>query len=65
MVQRATVPAAPLPSKSVLNILLGAALSLLAGVTAAFARDRMDPTVKTAAEAEALTGLPILADIPS
>jgi len=60
----AQVPVAPQPSKRGLIIVLGAIMSLFAGLGLAFARDRLDPAVKSSAEAERLTGLPILADIP-
>jgi capsular polysaccharide biosynthesis protein len=40
-------------------------MSLLAGVGLAFLRDRLDPAVKSAAEAHGVTGLPILAEVSS
>ena len=64
VVEPAVVPAAPLPSKALLNILVGMILSLFAGIAAAFIRDRIDPSVKSAADAHRLTSLPVLADIP-
>lgn len=65
VVESARVPAAPMPSKALMQIIVGALLSLLAGVSLAFVRDRVDPTVKSAAEARALTDLPVLAEIPT
>jgi uncharacterized protein involved in exopolysaccharide biosynthesis len=60
----AQVPVAPEPSKSVRILAVAAIMSLFAGVGLAFARDRLDPAVKSSAEAERVTGLQILADIP-
>ena len=37
--------------------------SLIAGIGVAFLRDRLDPAVKSAAEAQGVTGLPILAEV--
>lgn len=65
VVEPATAPVSPMASKTSLTILLGAIMSLFAGVGLAFVRDRLDPAVKTAAEVERVTGLPVLADIPS
>ncbi|TMA82056.1 MAG: hypothetical protein E6J72_03845 [Deltaproteobacteria bacterium] len=63
--ERATVPSAPVKSKSVIIFLVGAIISLLSGVGLAFLRDRLDPAVKSAAEAHGVTGLPILAEVSS
>jgi capsular polysaccharide biosynthesis protein len=43
----------------------GILMSLLAGIGLAFLRDRLDPAVKSAAEAHGVTGLPILAEVSS
>lgn len=64
IVEPAAVPISPMPSKTNLIILLGAVMSLAAGVGLAFVTDRLDPAVKSAAEAQKISGLPILADIP-
>lgn len=64
IVEPAVVPQAPLPSKRTLVLVMGAVMSLFAGIGLAFVRDRVDPAVKGGAEAQKLTGLPILADIP-
>jgi uncharacterized protein involved in exopolysaccharide biosynthesis len=64
LVEPAVTPMEPLPSKRILILALGAIMSLMAGVGLAFARDRLDPVVKGAAEAHRLTNLPILANIP-
>ncbi|MBI4516754.1 MAG: hypothetical protein HY699_13165 [Deltaproteobacteria bacterium] len=60
----AQVPIAPEPSKGPVVLALAAALSLIAGFVMALLRDRLDPAVKSAAEARRITGLPLLADIP-
>lgn len=59
----AKVPTAPEKSRQALILMLGAAMSLFAGVGLAFVRDRLDPAVKSAAEAKTVTGLPILAEV--
>jgi len=64
VVDRAIVPETPEPSKRTMTILLGAVMSLAAGLGLAFARDRLDPSVKNGAEARRVSGLPILAEIP-
>jgi uncharacterized protein involved in exopolysaccharide biosynthesis len=65
VVERAEVPSTPLSSSQWRAIVLGAVLSLFAGVGLAFVRDYLDPTIKSAAQAERLTGLPVLVDIAS
>lgn len=61
----AEVPTTPELSARRLAVLLGAIMSLLAGIAIAVVRDRIDPTIKGMAEAQSATGLPILANIPS
>src|SRR5262249_16309901 len=56
----AKVPTTPEKSKQAVMLVLGAVMSLVAGVALAFLRDRLDPSVKSAAEAQSVTGLPIL-----
>jgi uncharacterized protein involved in exopolysaccharide biosynthesis len=65
VVERAEVPATPLPSQATRRFILGALVSLVIGAALAYARDRLDPSVKTAAEAARLAKLPVLANIPS
>lgn len=65
IVEQATVPVRPVQSKRTMTLLLGAAVSLAAGLGLAFVRDRLDPSVKCAAEAARLSALPVLAEIPS
>ncbi|MBI3769562.1 MAG: GumC family protein [Deltaproteobacteria bacterium] len=61
----AETPISPEKTKSMMIFAVGAIMSLLAGVGLAFLRDRLDPTVKSAAEAHGVTGLPILAEVSS
>jgi uncharacterized protein involved in exopolysaccharide biosynthesis len=65
VVEHAQVPVAPQRWKGPRQISAGAILSLLLGIGLAFMRDRIDPSIKTAAEARQLTGLPILGEIPA
>jgi uncharacterized protein involved in exopolysaccharide biosynthesis len=59
----AQVPTTPQKSKQALMLGIGTVMSLLAGVALAFLRDRLDPAVKSAAEANNVTGLPVLAEV--
>jgi len=63
--ERAQPPVTPEKTKSMLIFAVGSMMSLLAGVGLAFIRDRLDPAVKSAAEAHGVTGLPILAEVSS
>ena len=65
VVEKAEVPTAPLPLKRSRTLMMGAIMSLAAGGGLAFLLDKIDPKVKSAAEAERVSGLPLLADIPS
>ncbi len=65
VVQRATAPTVPQASKAGLTLLLGALVSLLAALAVAIVRDQLDPSVKSAAEAGRVAGLPVLLDMPS
>ncbi|MFI5364889.1 MAG: GumC family protein [Candidatus Binatia bacterium] len=65
VVEPAQVPVAPQRWKGPRQLSAGAALSLLLGIGLAFVRDRIDPSIKSAAEACQLTGLPLLGEIPS
>lgn len=65
IVDRAVIPETPEPSKRTTTILLGAIMSLAAALGLALARDRLDPSVKSSSEARRISGLPVLAEIPS
>jgi uncharacterized protein involved in exopolysaccharide biosynthesis len=64
IVERAEVPSIPRPSRKSLTLLLGAIMSLAAGLGLALLLDRVDPAVETAAAAERITGFKVLAEIP-
>jgi polysaccharide biosynthesis transport protein len=63
VVEPAKVPNGPERSKKLRTLMMGAIASLIAGIGIAFLRDRLDPAVKSAAEAQGVTGLPILAEV--
>lgn len=65
IVERASVPTIPERSSAGIKLLVGALASLLLGIVFGYVRDRFDPSVKTAAEAQRVAGLPVLADIAS
>ena len=65
VVEKAELPASRRSGQRGKTIMMGAMMSLGIGAGLAFLRDRIDPKVKSAAEAERASGLPILADIPS
>jgi succinoglycan biosynthesis transport protein ExoP len=64
VIEPAVPPETPVPSKRPITIALGLLVSLGAAVGMGFLRDRLDPTVKSAAEVERVTGLPVLAELP-
>lgn len=65
VVEPAEVPVAPLSSSQWKVVILGVVLSLAAGLGLAFVRDALDPSLKSAAQAERLTGLPVVVEIAS
>ncbi len=65
IVEPAEVPSAPLPSRAAMTFIAGTLLSLAAGFGLAYLRDRFDPSVKGAADATKITGLPVIAHIAS
>src|SRR6185369_9833735 len=65
IVEPAEAPVSPEKTKSMMIFIAGTIMSLLAGVGLAFVRDRLDPAVKSASEAQGVTGLPILAEVSS
>jgi uncharacterized protein involved in exopolysaccharide biosynthesis len=62
--QAALVPREPETSPILKYVALGAGFSLLIGMGLALLRDWMDPSVKSTAQAERLTGVPVLGEIP-
>ncbi|TMR97640.1 Wzz/FepE/Etk N-terminal domain-containing protein [Nonomuraea basaltis] len=63
IISRAAPPAAPSSPSLPLHLGTGLMAGLLAGSAAAYARDRLDTRLRTAADVERLTGLPVLADL--
>lgn len=61
--ETAEVPTVPEKTKQATMLFIGSFMSLVAGVGLAFLRDRLDPAVKSAAEAKDVTGLPVLAEV--
>lgn len=57
------VPATPAPARVGTYTLFGALVGLIAGMALAYVRDLVDPTVKSAAEVNRLTGLPIIGEV--
>jgi uncharacterized protein involved in exopolysaccharide biosynthesis len=62
VVEPAAVPAVPVED-GLTAFLIGAALSLVVALAAAFARDRFDPYVRSAGDAYDVAGLPVLAEV--
>jgi uncharacterized protein involved in exopolysaccharide biosynthesis len=63
IVENAKPPTEPESSPMKRLIVLGTAMSALAGLGLALLRDWLDPTVKTTMQVERLTGLPVLGEI--
>lgn len=60
VIERAGVPTRPDPTGKTLVFLLGTILSLCLGLALAVIRDRLDPSLKTSAEVQEVTGLPVV-----
>ncbi|SEG99101.1 Capsular polysaccharide biosynthesis protein [Nonomuraea solani] len=65
VISQATPPAAPSSPSLPLHLGTGLMAGLLAGSAAAYVRDRLDRRLRTAADVERLTGLPVLSDLSS
>ncbi|MGP3957421.1 Wzz/FepE/Etk N-terminal domain-containing protein [Nonomuraea sp. 3N208] len=63
IISRAAPPAAPSSPSLPLYLGTGLMAGLLTGSAAAYARDRLDTRLRTAADVERLTGLPVLGDL--
>jgi len=64
VVEHSPLPGVPVKPKPVQAILLGLLAGLAAGIAFVCAADALDRSVKTVDQAEAATGLPVLAAIP-
>jgi uncharacterized protein involved in exopolysaccharide biosynthesis len=62
--EAAEVPNEPEAAHQLEQIVLGGILSMLLGIAMAFIREQLDPTVKSSDQAERLTGLPVISEIP-
>ncbi len=62
--KRASLPTQPVIAQPTRNIAMGLALGLVAGTAAAWLRDRLDNTVKTAEDVEAITDAALFAAVP-
>jgi uncharacterized protein involved in exopolysaccharide biosynthesis len=63
LAEPATVPIKPVKPRKLLMLTLGSIIGLLMGLAVALVRDRLDPSVRTAADASDTTGLPVLAEL--
>jgi polysaccharide biosynthesis transport protein len=64
IVDRALAPAMPVRPRKFRSITVGLMTGLLIGLALAFVQESLDSSVKTAEDAERLTGVPSLASIP-
>ncbi|NJP89681.1 hypothetical protein HCN51_09520 [Nonomuraea sp. FMUSA5-5] len=65
VISQATPPSAPSSPSLPLHLGTGLMAGLLTGSAAAYARDRLDRRLRTPADVERLTGLPVLSDLSS
>ncbi len=65
IIEAAEAPKRPLPSKARLYVILGSMAGLILGVVLAFFKDWLDPSIKGSAQAYRLSGIPIIAEIPT
>jgi capsular exopolysaccharide synthesis family protein len=64
VLERATVPGAPVRPKPVQNLLFGLLIGLVTGLALAFAIEVLDNTLKTQADVEQFLGVPVLGPVP-
>lgn len=64
VVERAEVPSSPSSPNTRRNLILAILLGAILGIALAFLRDRIDQTLRTTAELEAVYQVPLLASIP-
>lgn len=65
VVDAAVVPTKPLRPRLLLNLAAGAVLALVLAVASALVRDRTDRSIRTRADVDRITQLPVLGFIPS
>ncbi|MDQ1446627.1 MAG: tyrosine-protein kinase [Acidimicrobiaceae bacterium] len=64
MISLAETPTSPISPKPLRDGILGAFVGLLLGVGITFLREQLDDRIRSRAEVERITGLPILAEVP-
>jgi capsular exopolysaccharide synthesis family protein len=64
VLERATVPGAPVRPKPVQNLLVGLLIGLITGLALAFAIEVLDNTLKTQVDVEQFLGVPVLGPVP-
>ena len=64
VVEAGQVPFQPIDPRPVLDLVLGLGCGLAVGIVAALSLEVLDTTIRSAEEAESVTALPILAEIP-
>jgi non-specific protein-tyrosine kinase len=64
VIKTAALPSAPSSPVPTTNLAIGALLGLTAGVTAAFVRQSLDTSVRSAADLKRLTSVPVLGALP-
>jgi uncharacterized protein involved in exopolysaccharide biosynthesis len=62
--QPANPPRDPEASPLIMPVVAGGGIGLLLGIGIALLRDWIDPSIKSTSQAERLTGVPVLAEIP-
>jgi succinoglycan biosynthesis transport protein ExoP len=60
ILERAEVPDSPEPAKAAYKLLVGCAASFLLGALLALVLERLDPVVNSGAQAERMTGVPVI-----
>ncbi len=65
ILEAAEAPKRPQPSKARLYVILGFLAGLIFGIVLAFLKDWLDPSIKGSAQAYRLSGIPIIAEIPT
>lgn len=63
ILERAEVPDSPEPSKGLLKLLFGAGASFALGIALALLLERLDPAVNSTAQAERMTGVPVIESV--
>jgi len=64
LVEEATKPFAPVPTKRSLIVVAGSFLAGLSSLGLAFVRDFLDPTIRTPDEIKSVLQIPVLAALP-